>query len=144
MRGGGREKNAVTFYSLFNNNNIWPCFGLVFVLKSSLSRAFKKDLRAKYGKKIQSRGRACELPGTSIAPHPLCVRFLFWKPHPSTPSLVESQVPVELKQPRPADPKNPTKALMMPPPLPPWARFDPRIRSPTGVYNDTPVLRLCY
>lgn len=46
--------------------------------------------------------------------------------------FAEAQVPAELKQPRPGDPKNPSKASVMPPMFPPWARFDPRIRSATG------------
>lgn len=36
-----------------------------------------------------------------------------------------------MKQPRP-DPRNPTRGAMIPPAAAPWARFDPRVRSPTG------------
>ncbi|CAM9564743.1 unnamed protein product, partial [Hapterophycus canaliculatus] len=51
------------------------------------------------------------------------------------------EVPPEMKQPRP-DPRDPTKGAMLPPAAAPWARFDPRVRSPSDPPGDCLRIRL--
>lgn len=47
---------------------------------------------------------------------------------------VHLQVPPEMKQPRP-DPRNPSRGATLPPAAGPSARFDPRVRSASGMMH---------
>ncbi|CAM9681409.1 unnamed protein product, partial [Ectocarpus sp. 8 AP-2014] len=135
----------------------YPCIHLAADVLSGLARHQDRVAVKAVDAVLEAMHRAIELPGGGGGESQRLVGYarllgeLYNYAVVGSPTIFETLhllvesghevVPPEMKQPRP-DPRNPTRGAMIPPAAAPWARFDPRVRSPTDPPGDCLRIRL--